>query len=144
MSDDLKTGEKAYPARNVLPEAGTVLLVDDELMIRQLGDRILKKAGYRVIVASDGAEGVEIYRQRADEIDVTILDMNMPGMDGVETMARLQSEFPNINILISTGHTVDVQLDRIQCEGTFGLLRKPYRANELREKVREAMAKAKT
>ena len=143
MSDDLKTGEKAYPVRNISLGAGTVLLVDDELMIRQLGARILENAGYRVIVAGDGAEGVDIYRQRADEIDVTILDMNMPGMDGVETMARLESEFPNINVLISTGNTIDGELDRMRREGTFGLLQKPYRASVLREKVHEAMVKAK-
>jgi len=143
MSDVLKTGEKAYPVRNVSPGAGTVLLVDDELMIRQLGARILEKAGYHVIVASDGAEGVEVYRQHVDEIDVTILDMNMPGMDGMETMACLKSEFPNINVLISTGHTIDGELDRMRREGTFGLLQKPYRACELREKVHEVMVKAK-
>lgn len=144
MTGALKPEQKTGSVRKVSLTAGTILLVDDELMIRQLGARILEKAGYRVIVAGDGAEGVEIYRQKADEIDLTVLDMNMPGMDGVETMARLKSEFPNINVLISTGHTVDSELDRMRCEGRFGLLKKPYRASELREKVREAMAKAKT
>jgi two-component system cell cycle sensor histidine kinase/response regulator CckA len=143
MTDAANVRQNPGSVQNPAPPSGTVLLVDDELMIRRLGARILEKAGYRVIIAGDGAEGVDIYRQRAAEIDVTILDMNMPGMDGVETMTRLKAEFPNIKVLISTGHSMDGELKRMQCEGTFGLLQKPYRADDLREKVREAMANVK-
>lgn len=143
MTDATNTRRKTNAVQNAASQAGTVLLVDDELMIRRLGARILEKAGYRVMVAGDGAEGVEIYRRHADEIDVTILDINMPGMDGMETMARLKAEFPRVNVLISTGHTLDGEFDRMHGEDIFGLLQKPYRADELREKVQQAMVRAK-
>jgi len=119
---------------------GTILLVDDEEIIRSLGTRILERSGYRVITAKDGAEGITTYRGKADEIDITILDLSMPEMDGMETMLRLRGEFPDARIMISTGHALEEDLDRMAREKRCEILMKPYRAEELTSKVRSALA----
>ena len=121
--------------------AGTVLLVDDEEIIRQLGTRILEKSGYNVILACDGAEAILTHRQSHDEIDITILDMSMPGMDGMQTMEKLREEFPQARVMISTGHSLEGDTDSLLQKGFCDVLMKPYRAHELTSKVESAIKK---
>ena len=121
--------------------AGTVLLVDDEEIIRQLGTRILEKSGYNVILACDGAEAILAHRQSHDEIDITILDMSMPGMDGMQTMEKLREEFPQARVMISTGHSLEGDTDSLLQKGFCDVLMKPYRAHELTSKVESAIKK---
>ncbi len=137
-----KFGQNKAPADktdNNERQLGTILLVDDEEIIRQLGTRILEKSGYKVITASDGADGIAKYRENYGNIDVTILDMTMPGMDGKETMLRLRDEFPSARVLISTGHQLEGEINDFVENGICGLLQKPYRADQLTAKIRETI-----
>lgn len=138
-----RQNEAALDNSSSRPILGTILLVDDEEIIRQLGTRILERSGYRVITARDGAEGIMTYRKYSHEIDITILDISMPEMDGIETMHRLRGEFPDAKILISTGQTVENNFNHIDDEETCDILMKPYRAEELTAKIREAIARSK-
>jgi CheY-like chemotaxis protein len=128
----------------MLPETdttagGVVLLVDDEEFIRKLGEKILTKTGFEVITAKDGAECIDIYRKNHDKIDIVILDMNMPVMDGHQTMLQMKQEFPDIYVLISSGNPIEAELARYQEEGFSGVLQKPYRPQELSLKIKNAI-----
>jgi two-component system, cell cycle sensor histidine kinase and response regulator CckA len=118
---------------------GTILLIDDEEIIRQLGRNILQKVGYEVITAENGRSGIEVYRENRDKIDVTILDMSMPTMSGEETFEHLKSEFPDVRVLISTGHSMESGIGNLMGRGVCGLLQKPYRVGELTKKIEEVM-----
>jgi CheY-like chemotaxis protein len=132
---------KAMQQKSESESAGTVLLVDDEEIIRQLGIKILEKSGYNVILACDGAEAILAHRQNHNAIDITILDMSMPGMDGMQTMEKLREEFPKARVMISTGHSLEGDTDALLRKGFCDVLMKPYRAHELTGKVESAIKK---
>ena len=121
--------------------SGTVLLVDDEEIIRQLGSKILEKAGFEVLLSSSGSGGVELYREHHDKINVAILDISMPGLSGIETMLKIKEEFPEARILISTGHSIDGTLADYIKDGMCDILQKPYRAQQLTSKVNDTIEK---
>jgi len=123
--------------------AGTELLVDDEEIIRQLGQKILERSGYKVITARNGREGIEIYKQNRHTIDMVILDMTMPGLDGCQTMTQMLAEFPEVKIMISTGHPLNDNLGQADQPSFCGILQKPYRAHELTSKVAEGIKSAR-
>lgn len=117
--------------------AGTILLVDDESMIREIGQAILETAGYRVLTAEDGAEAVEVFAREHDKIDLVILDVTMPKMSGRDAFRHLIEMDANVRVLFSTGYSAD---DIVELEGSVGLLSKPYRAQELLTTVQTALA----
>jgi CheY-like chemotaxis protein len=114
-----------------------VLVVDDEPMVLRLATWILEDAGFRVIEARDGVEAVEAYRSHAAEIDVVVLDLDMPRMNGAETFDALRALRPDVRVLLSTGYG-DEPLDRFQDRGLVGTLDKPYAASQLVAAVRAA------
>ena len=117
------------PLPRYLPSC--VLLVDDEPMIRNAGSRILSRLGCRVMVAEDGAEAIRIYQNARDEIDVVILDLGMPNMNGIECLAALKKIDPHVQVIISTGYVDDLHSQTAINEGAAGLLPKPYDAGAL-------------
>jgi len=139
----LNRNEK-YPGEKNTNETttGTVLIIDDEEIIRQLGSKILERAGYKVIISSSGDEGLELYHQHHEEIDVAILDISMPGLNGIETMLKIKEEFPEARILISTGHSIDSNLAGYIEQGMCDILQKPYRAQQLTAKINDAINKS--
>jgi PAS domain S-box-containing protein len=115
----------------------TVLLVDDEPMIRDLGRAVLSRAGFRVLTAEDGADAVEVYARQFGDIDLVILDVMMPRMNGRDAFRAMVERNPAARILFSTGYTSE---DLIEVEGAAGLLSKPYRPQDLVAAVRTALA----
>jgi CheY-like chemotaxis protein len=121
-----------------LPPGGTetILLVDDEEPVRDLGRQMLEIAGYRVLVASDGEEAVAIYIDRMEEVDLVILDLIMPGMGGkacLETLVRLN---PRVKVLIASGYSVNGQPEEALRSGARGFVDKPYELRYLLSRVR--------
>ena len=92
-----------------MPRGGseTILLVDDEDMIRDLCSRILTKAGYSVITASNGREALEVYQQRGSEISLVILDLIMPEMGGKQCLESLLSLDPSVKVVIASGYSAN-------------------------------------
>jgi PAS domain S-box-containing protein len=124
------------PMPNLHPNA-TILLVDDEEMIRTLARVVLESAGHTVIEATDGQEAVEIFREQHATLDLIILDLMMPrlsGRDACKLMTQLQ---PSAKILLSSGYSTD---DVSDLAGALGLLSKPYRPKELIAAVESALA----
>jgi CheY-like chemotaxis protein len=117
----------------------TVLLVDDVDMILEVGEEILETLGYDVLVAGSGKEAIEIYKNHRVKVDLIILDIVMPGMDGAETYARLQEINPHIKVLLSSGYSVDGQATEMLERGCSGFIQKPFNIEKLSRKVREIL-----
>jgi two-component system, cell cycle sensor histidine kinase and response regulator CckA len=112
-----------------------ILVIDDEEMIRALAEKILSRAGHEVLLAESGPEGMNLLDQRSGEIDMAIVDYVMEGMSGVETLRNLRRKAPDLPCLLSSGHTntADSLPDDLLHKVEF--LQKPYRANDLIDKV---------
>ncbi len=132
--------EKEIP-EEVLRGAETILLVDDEDMIIHVGQEILKALGYKVLLARSGKEAIELYKANKDKIDMVILDMIMPDMGGGDTYDRMKKINPDINTLLSSGYTINGQVDEILEVGCNGFIQKPFNMRQLSQKIREILDK---
>jgi CheY-like chemotaxis protein len=115
----------------------TVLVVDDEPMIRDLARAVLETGGYRVLEAHDGEEAVEVFRDQAAAIDLVVLDLTMPRMSGRDTFRALVDIQPSARVMFSSGYSAD---DLSDTTGVIGMLPKPYRPTELLSAVGRALA----
>jgi PAS domain S-box-containing protein len=111
----------------------TVLLVDDEEMVRDVGASLLEALEIAVLTACDGYEALERYDQYHDVIDLVILDMAMPRMDGVETFRELRRRYPDVRIIMASGYTGDEVAGDLLGDGLLGFLQKPYTFETLRQ-----------
>ena len=127
------------PAVSAPREARTVLVVDDDETVRTVTRRILEHAGFSVLLAPDGAEGVRIYAE-TDGIDVVLLDMTMPRMDGEETFRELRRVRPGVRVILTSGYNEQDATERFAGKGLAGFIQKPYRPAELMARIEEAMA----
>jgi PAS domain S-box-containing protein len=105
----------------------TILLVDDEEVVRRTARRILERLGYTVLTARNGAEGTECYRKQWREIDLVILDMQMPVMGGQETFTSMQAINPEVRVLLASGYSLDRDTQSLLARGARGFLQKPLR-----------------
>jgi len=129
------------PPEELLKGTGTVLLVDDEDIIIDVGQGILKALGYKVLVARGGKEAIDVYKANKDRIDIVILDMIMPGMGGGETYDRMKEINPDIKVLLSSGYSIDGQATGILERGCDGFIQKPFTMRELSGKIRKVIEK---
>jgi PAS domain S-box-containing protein len=113
-----------------------ILLVDDERLIVDVGKPMLENLGYRVLSAESGKEAVEIIREKKDEIDMVILDMIMPQIDGEKAYELIKEISPNMKVLLSSGYSVDGQAQKILNKGCNGFIQKPFSMVELSRKIR--------
>ena len=118
---------------------GTVLLVDDEEMVVDVGEQMLKRLGYDVVLARSGAETLRVYQDHQNKIDMVILDMIMPDMGGGETYDRLKELDPAVKVLLSSGYSIDGQATQILERGCDGFIQKPFSLGSLSQKIREIL-----
>jgi two-component system, cell cycle sensor histidine kinase and response regulator CckA len=115
----------------------TILIIDDEAAVRNVTRTLLERAGFRVLTAAGGAEGVALLAGEAGTVNLVVLDLNMPVMTGTQVLAELARVRPDIRVLLSSGYT--------QSEGmpsgpnVAGFLHKPFRFEELMRTIRAAM-----
>ena len=119
----------------------TVLLVDDEDMIIDVGKQMVESFGYKVLVAGSGKEALDIYERNKDKIDIVILDMIMPVMSGSETFDGLKEIDPDIKVLLSSGYSINGQPTEILARGCDGFIQKPFNMKQLSQKLREILDK---
>ena len=117
----------------------TILLVDDEEEIRNLGAKILEKYGYNVILGANGAEALEIYRNNKDSISLVVLDLIMPELDGIQCSRQILSLNPEAKILVASGFSVDIEGKDFLEKTTRGIVEKPYGSKQLATAVRQAL-----
>ncbi len=116
----------------------TVLLAEDDSMVRDLATQILKRAGYTVLTASDGYEAVEVFGS-AGKVDLLLLDVIMPGMSGHEVMKRIREVQPDIPVLFTSGYTQNVIHTNFVLKEGLRLLQKPYSQEQLLRALRSIL-----
>jgi len=120
-------------------EAMTIMLVDDEERFLSTTQKLLVRKGIDVVTAAGGAEALEMLRKK--RIHVVILDVKMPGMDGIETLKEIKKEFPLVEVIMLTGHaTVESAIDGLK-SGATDYLMKPTEIDDLLAKAEEAFQK---
>ncbi|MCX5674861.1 MAG: PAS domain S-box protein [Planctomycetota bacterium] len=128
------------PGRTPAPQAACVLVVDDDEFVRHAVTRMLTGMGYSVVTASSGREAIATYGMFGPSVDVVILDMVMPDLDGRECFRALRRLDPNIKAILCTGGPADGAQRDILEEGMAGFIQKPYRAEQLAAAIGEALA----
>ncbi len=125
------------------PQGGqeTILLVDDEPMIRSLGQKVLQQYGYHVLLAEDGLQAVEIYPRAARRIDLVILDLTMPRLSGYDTFRQLLQIDPDVRVLLASGYSAE-DIPIAEHRRLLGFIGKPYRPADLVRMVRSVLDKA--
>ena len=135
----------ATEVEEYLSGSGGVLLVDDEPLLRNVGKYLLEEMGYKVYLAQDGEQALEVYDRERGYISLVILDMVMPRMGGKETLTRLVKKYPDIKVLISSGFHPEETPKTLEDLGAIGFVHKPYRRLDLSKAVSKAlMAKVVT
>lgn len=118
---------------------GTILLVDDQDMVLDVGKKMLESIGYKVLIAQSGSEALDVYIKQKDEIDLIILDLIMPEMSGGETYERMRDIDAGVNVLLSSGYSMNSQVKEILDRGCNGFIQKPFSLKDLSVKVRELL-----
>jgi two-component system cell cycle sensor histidine kinase/response regulator CckA len=119
---------------------GVVLVVDDEPLVRQLAAETLKRAGLTVITAIDGPDGMRQFKANMPMIGAVLLDMTMPGMNGIEVFQQISAIAPNVKVFLCSGYNMQGLDGAFGLDGLAGFLRKPYLPRELIKCVRSAFA----
>jgi PAS domain S-box-containing protein len=142
-----ETAEVAIPesARSTPSRAGkgTILVVDDEELVRRCATTTLQSRGYSVLQAADGKEAVSIYSRQPDRIDIVLLDLTMPVLSGHEAFRQLLSLNPCVRVVFASGYAAE-QLTELEKELMVGFIKKPYRPNELIVAIEEALPRRAT
>ena len=118
---------------------GRVLLCDDEETVRAVGKRILERAGYDVVLAADGREAMERYREHEGELACVVLDLTMPHLDGEEVFRELRTLGSEVPVLLSSGYNADEVKERFLGKGLAGFVQKPYLPRTLLARIRQAI-----
>ena len=137
-------GEMTAQEGRDLSGTGTVLVIDDETIVRRMAQQALEHFGYHVLLAEEGARGLEVLRRKADSIDCVLLDLTMPVMSGEETLARLKTLRPGVPVILSSGFSQAEAVRRFAGKGLADFIQKPYKAADLAEKVKDAISAAET
>jgi len=133
ITDDIK------PPDNIKKGSETILLIDDEQRIIDAGKGMLEIVGYKVLLAASGKKAIETYRKKSKTIDLVILDMILPEMDGSEIYDRLKGINPNVKVLLSSGFTQNGQAKEIIDKGCNGFIQKPFTLEQLSQKISEIL-----
>lgn len=120
----------------------TILLIDDEDTIRELGKEVLETLGYSVVLAADGMEAVGLYTEMKGKIDLIILDIVMPRIGGKETFKKLKSMNPDVKVIISSGYSIDGEAQEILNSGASAFIQKPYKITEISLLIRRVLESA--
>jgi CheY-like chemotaxis protein len=140
-----KTPEQAASVKGpVMKGSETVMLVDDEEMILQVNAAIMKKLGYRVILARGGEQAINEVQKNGAEIDLVILDMIMPGINGGKTFDCIRVIQPSIPVILSSGYAIDGDASDILSRGCNGFIQKPFRVEDISRKIRLVLDEAKS
>ncbi len=117
----------------------TLLLVDAEEGVRQVGKLMTEELGYDLLTAANGEEAVSLYRNHVQQVSVVILDMTMPEMSGSETFKKLMEINPDVRVILSSGYDMNGEIDELRRRGYAGFIQKPFDLAMLSRKIREVI-----
>ncbi|HHO76274.1 MAG TPA: PAS domain-containing sensor histidine kinase [Deltaproteobacteria bacterium] len=129
------------PQEHILQGNETILIVDDEQIVLDVGIKMLTSLGYRVFSAGGGNDAVELYKNERDAIDMIILDMIMPELSGGETFIKLKEINPHVKVLLSSGYSLNGQAEEILSNGCMGFIQKPFTIKDLSIRLKEILNK---
>ena len=132
----------AQTITNAASDGETVMVVDDEQIVRRSAKTMLERFGYSVVLAENGKEAVDLYRILADKIDVVLLDMTMPIMNGEQAFRELKTIRPDARVILSSGYNEGEAVRRFAGKGLAGFIQKPYSAATLAQKVRAVLGES--
>ena len=132
--------EEAAPAAPVAGGSETILIVEDEPVLRSMARDILEECGYRILEASSGKEALDVWNQRANEIDLLLTDMVMPdGISGADLVERLLASQPRLKVVFTSGYTANEVNQKMLARTGASFLAKPYTHAELAKTVRDCL-----
>jgi len=131
----------AESAPEIIKGSGTILMVDDEEMVLDVGARVLKKLGYTVLESNNGRHAVELYKKLQDKINLVVLDIVMPDMGGGEVYDRLKEINPDVKVLLSSGYSIDDQASEILERGCDDFIQKPFSLKAMADKIAGILSK---
>lgn len=119
--------------------SGTLLVIDDEEVIRSTAKEILSILGYEVLLAEDGQQGLQLYREQPGSIDLVLTDMIMPTMNGKECFYAMKEINPDVRVVMASGFPRDADIEELKKQGLKGFISKPYTTVELSRAIAKAM-----
>ncbi|MEW6113435.1 MAG: PAS domain-containing protein, partial [Thermodesulfobacteriota bacterium] len=140
--EDSQVVKKPEPAGETVPAGEKILLVDDEEYVRDLGKRILERAGYSVLVAASGKDALDIYAREQSSIALVVLDLIMPQMGGENCLDELIKINPHVKVIVSTGHSLDARGRLHIGRLASGFVNKPYEVEQMIQAVKEVLGPA--
>jgi two-component system cell cycle sensor histidine kinase/response regulator CckA len=117
----------------------TILLVDDDPLIRGLGQELLEHLGYRVETAGDGSEALKKF-QGMERVDLVVLDYCLPGQNGCEILKEFKILDKRARVLVASGFLSTQDMVSLKAEGALGLISKPYRLTDLQRRIKAVLA----
>ncbi|MBW1971904.1 MAG: response regulator, partial [Deltaproteobacteria bacterium] len=130
----VKKSKEITPIEEIIHGKGTILVIDDEEVVRDVLKDMLESIGYNVLTAENGKKGLNIYKSNID-IDLVILDLIMPVMSGKETFQELKKINKNVKVLIATGYAKEEHLKEVLEQGALGVIQKPFTLERLSAKI---------
>ncbi len=139
--DEAETKDEAQtdPVKAMKKGSETILLVDDEDYIRDLGNQILSKFGYSILMAENGQVALDMYRSLWKSIDLVLLDLIMPGISGAECLKELRTINPEVKVVVISGYSPDGSTDELFQLGARGFISKPYQMTQMLQVTREVL-----
>ncbi len=128
------SGERPGAPRQDIPQ--TILLVEDEEMLRELGVSILENEGFRVIAAKDGVEAVALFETHADEIGLVVCDLGLPRLGGREAFLKMKERRPGVRAIVASGYLEPIIRSEMLKAGVIDTIQKPYDFNDLVARIR--------
>ncbi len=118
--------ERTRRTESDVPRGKTVLIVDDEQIVRFAAESLLRQLGWNTVAADSGEEGIEMFKEMAEYINVAIVDLTMPGMSGEEVFHEIRKIKKDARVILSSAYSVEGVLEKLSPDGLAGFLRKPY------------------
>jgi len=135
----IEYGAKREEQEEIQGGSETILLVDDEVFLQDLGKELLGRFGYTVLIADRGESALEIYKKKRDEISLVILDIIMPGMGGKKCLEELLRMNPLVKVVFTSGYSINGPTREAPHAGAKGFINKPYELRQMLKVVREAL-----
>lgn len=135
-----ETSRPAAPGGELHEGTETILLVDDEDVIIKVDRKLLKQMGYKVLIAKNGATALKIFTARHHRIDLVLLDIVMPDMNGDKVFSKMKKVKPDVKVLVSSGYSIDWQARKMLEDGCNGFIQKPFKMKQLAFQIREILS----
>ncbi len=113
----------------------SILIIDDEINVRNVGKILLEALGYRVITAENGNEGIELYKKKKDKIDLVLLDYVMPDMNGKQTFSAIKAINPNVKVIVVSGYSKSGGIEQLLKNGAIGFIQKPFKSRSVSQVI---------